>query len=356
MAACVLTAAMGLVAAVGLSGSCASGPSSIPAARSVTDEWNAAAKPADASLSAGAAVSIGEETSTPQAAPVAVMEGGGGVKREPFVDLLIRFHGPALLEELAVTTCAQQELERRGLAVRDEDVELEYQTLLADMTNPLHAVTGAAPDRREAQRVLEAVLAERNIPLAQFRLGVRRQAMLRKLIERETTVSDEEVERDLRARRGERVQVRHIQVATPAQAETVLRELRGGAAFADVAGKFSGNAATAARGGLLEPFSRDDERVPAILREAAFNLPAGEVSAPLRVGHWYHVLTLEGRLPALEAPDAATLEDVRRRLTRMKQDEALPRLYRRMLEEANIVVLDPALKDAYDAWRLRPAG
>ncbi len=285
-----------------------------------------------------------------------MLEGGRGVGREQLVDLLIRFHGPALLEELAVTICAQQELERRGLVVREEDVELEYQTLLADMTDPLHAVTGAAPDRREGERVLEAVLAERNVPLAQFRLGVRRQAMLRKLIERETTVSDEEVERELRARSGERVQVRHVQVATPAQVDAVLRELRGGAAFMDVAGRLSGNAGTAARGGLLEPFTRGDERVPAILREAAFALSAGQVSAPLRVGHWYHVLTLEQRLPALEAPDAAAREDVRRRLSRMKQDEALPRLYRRLLEEANIVVLDPALKDAYEAWRLRPAG
>lgn len=278
--------------------------------------------------------------------PIAVVN-GHPITRGRVMELLLAAHGPGILEQLVVHDEAVRLARERGLTVSEADVEREYDRALRRLIDPLASVTAPDFDREEAERVLAAILAERNISRDEYRLGIRRNAYLRAIVQSEMQIGEADLRAEYERRFGERLRIRHIQLATQGAVARVQEELRQGRDFAEVARRHSANAASAAQGGLLDPFSSGDEQLPAALREAAERLSVGEVSAPVRVGEWYHVIRVEERLPA-EHPDWNTVRsDLERTVRDRRSDEAMQQLYTHLFEQADIRVLDPTLKRAF---------
>src|SRR5690606_28424431 len=67
-----------------------------------------------------------------------------------------------------------------------------------------------------------------------------------------------------------------------------------GADFGEVARRESADSGSAARGGDLGSFSRDDNIV-APFAEAVWSLPAGRVSEPVKTAYGYHVIRVDRR-------------------------------------------------------------
>jgi parvulin-like peptidyl-prolyl isomerase len=86
------------------------------------------------------------------------------------------------------------------------------------------------------------------------------------------------------------VTVRHVLLATPKEAESVLKRARRGASFAALAEKNSLDADTAAEGGKMRPALRG-EIIPEL--EVVFTMPVGEIAGPLRSSFGYHVVLKE---------------------------------------------------------------
>ncbi len=84
------------------------------------------------------------------------------------------------------------------------------------------------------------------------------------------------------------VRVADIMVPDLATAQMVLREIHGGADFAQVARKRSANQQTAARGGDIGRYVSRYELIP-VLSEKLSHLPVGSVSEPIRIGKGYSV-------------------------------------------------------------------
>jgi peptidyl-prolyl cis-trans isomerase C len=156
--------------------------------------------------------------------------------------------------------------------------------------------------------------------------------------------SEQELDEEFSRAYGQRVRIRHIQLANWSDAERVRRELEAGMDFAEAARRYSANAVTAPGGGLLKPFSRNDPDVPALLREAAFQLCLAEVSNPIRVDRWYHVIRVEERLPAADRAFDDVRDDLERRLRQQRIGPAMRDLSAEMLRRARVEVLDPTLE------------
>lgn len=77
------------------------------------------------------------------------------------------------------------------------------------------------------------------------------------------------------------------------KAERLRAQVASGAAFADVAAAGSDDVASAAKGGEMGTFSRST--IIPDLEAAAFSLPTGQVSEPLRSALGYHLLLVESR-------------------------------------------------------------
>ena len=297
------------------------------------------------------------EASSPDR-PIATIN-GRPVARRRVIDVLLRSKGAGLLEQLIVLDAAERLAAQRDLYVTAADVDREYDRALRRLVDPLTNVTPDTFDQERAERVLDAVLLRRNLSREEYLIGVRRNAYLRRIVESQRIYSEEELRREFDRIYGLRVQVRHIQLATPAEVARVQERLAAGEDFSAVARRHSANTASAREGGLLEPFSAQDEQVPRPLREVAFGLEPGAVSGAVRIGDWYHFVQVVAPVP----PEAVEFEQVRdevqQSLRNRAAEPAMRELNETLFKEADIRIHDPILHEAFQrrfADRLREVG
>lgn len=254
-----------------------------------------------------------------------------------------------MLEQLIALEAVEDFAAGKGLALSAGDVERERDRTLRRIGNPLADIMPESDsfDRAKAEQALQTVMAQRNVSPPEFDIVLRRNALLRKIVESQRAFSEEELRTEFGRLYGPRVMVRHVQLATAGEAARCRERMESGEAFADVARRYSVNEVSAAAGGLLEPFSRLDERVPEPFREAAFSLAPGELSDVVRVGEWHHVLRVESTLPGEERDFRASRIDVERILRDRTSDAAMFALYEKLFRSATINVGDAGLREEF---------
>ncbi len=279
--------------------------------------------------------------------PIAIVD-GESISRDRIVNLLLRSHGVGVLEQIIVLQGARCEVDARGLAISKADIDAEYDRSLRRLLSPLPAEENTPVNLAAGKRLLEQILSTRNISHAEYMLGMRRNAYLRKIVECEMRFTDEQLRVEFERAYGRRVKARHIQVATFAEAERLVTQLAdGGAGFAELARRYSANPNTAPSGGLLRVFSREDEDVPALMRAVAFELEPGQHSAALRVDEWFHILKVEERYPPESASFQEARDELESRLRRRLTGPAMQQLQQTLLQQAEIEILDPVLADEF---------
>jgi parvulin-like peptidyl-prolyl isomerase len=278
-----------------------------------------------------------------------VIVNGQPIGKKQMVDLLMEARGLEIMQQLIVLELAKEETRRLKIRVTSEDVQREYDRALTKIAPPVDA-QGQPLSDDDKQKSLEMLLQQKGITLTEFKLGMERNAHLRKVVEQGLRVDEATLREEFARVYGEKVEVRHIQVEDVPGLHEALNRLEKGADFGDVARAVSQNPESAARGGLLAPFAFNDEVVAPVLREAAFSMTPGEVSKPIHVGRWWHILKLERRLPA---PDVR-FEDVRAQVEQSLRDHVIPaqmnRLILELFQKADVKVLDTGLKRKYEKW------
>ncbi|QOJ15469.1 MAG: peptidylprolyl isomerase [Planctomycetia bacterium] len=278
---------------------------------------------------------------------------GKPVSREAVVNLLIESHGLAAMQQLVLLELARQETQAAGLSVSRADIQREYEQSVDRLL--IVEAPGERIEPADKRRVLDLLLEQKGISHAEFMISMERNAHLRKLVEKSIVLSEATLREEFSRTYGERVEVRDIIVADSSALSAALEALNRGEDFARVAERFSRHP-SAAQGGLLPPFSFADDQIPPLVREAAFALAPGEVSAPLRVEERFHVLKLERRLP----PEHARFEDVRAEVERSLRDRVvtaeMSRRAATSFEQATVKVLEPRLREPFEALRKRAAG
>lgn len=269
------------------------------------------------------------------------------MQRHRIVDLLLRANGVGVLEQLVVLDAAELLATQKALTITQADIDREYDAALRKLVDPFSGASSGNFDREAAERTLESVLAQRNISREEFRLGMRRHAYLRRIVESELTLTREQLQAELQRRYGPRLEVRHIQLASPRSAARIRVRLANGEDFAQLAREHSANLISAEAGGLLQPFWDQDDALPALFRQTASSLKAGEISEAVRVGEWYHLIKLERRIEA----KPVELEPIRGELTQSLLERlsgpAMEKLYERLFREAKIEIHDPVLDEAF---------
>ena len=146
---------------------------------------------------------------------------------------------------------------------------------------------------QEARRLKVDENPDVKYKLEEFTKGILTQALIEQTVNKNITVTDEEIEEYYnnnidKFQVPEKVKVSHILVAVDSdasenvkaekkkQAEQILYKVKAGENFAELAQQFSDDAATKKRGGVLGFFSRGSKSSE--IEEVAFNLKKGEVS------------------------------------------------------------------------------
>ncbi len=295
---------------------------------------------------------------TTLAAPARAQDGnavalvnGQPISRQEMIDILIDARGVEVLQELVILQLAKQEARKRGLTVSRGDIDAEFQRALDRIARE----SGMNPDEATEQnkrKALRQVLEKRGFSMSEFMLSMKRNAYLRKIVEKDIHITPETLREEFARTYGDKVVVRDIQI--PQRDSRTLNEamdlLRRGADFADVARRLSKNPVTAPRGGEMEPFTFNDPNIPAALREGAFSLKPGGITSPILTGQYFHILKLERRIPQ----QAVRFEDVRDKIEQQVRARAIPQamshLAKDLFTQARIRVLDSRLREKYQQF------
>ncbi len=281
---------------------------------------------------------------------------GRAISREKLINTLIDAHGAEVLQQLIILELAKQETQQRGIRVTQADVDAEFEMALNRIAENA-GMTGEFATDKNKRDALRQVLDERRISMAEFMIGMERNAHLRKIAEKDVHITEETLREEYARTYGEKVVVRHIQIPRndTRGLNQAINLLERGADFADVARRVSKNAETAARGGEMEPFTFDDPDIPEVLREMAFSLKPGAVSSPVLTGQFFHILKLDHRIPPVDA----RFEDERPKVERSLRERVLPdlmgKLAVRLHQGAKIRVLDGRLRPKYQEFLNRGA-
>lgn len=280
---------------------------------------------------------------------------GKPVSREAVLNLLLESHGIEALQQILLLDLARQEAERRGIKVTQADVQREYDSSVERLAR---AAAAGAPDGKltdaDKRRALDLMLEQKGLSHAEFSIGMERNAYLRKLVETQVKITDATLREEFARTYGERVQIRDIVIADAKELTAAMDALNKGMDFAEVAKRFSQHP-SAPLGGQFEPFTFDDDRIPALVRESAFGLRPGEVSSPLRVEERFHIVKLEQRL----APENVKFDDVKAQVEDKLRDRVIPqemsKLAAELFEKAQVKVLEPKLKDKFEELKKQAA-
>jgi parvulin-like peptidyl-prolyl isomerase len=308
-----------------------------------------ATPPAVAATSQPASAPAGVATSLPADDVLAVVNGVAISRRQVDRELL-EAYGLDLIEQHVLLAAARQRLTEMGLSVTKADITAAHEDALKRLASPLGGDEQLL-DRAAAERLLDEFLVAKNISRTQWQRRMEQQACLKAIAAVEVAkmpISESMLREEYALEYGERVQIRHIQVSSLEAVSRVRAQLAAGKDFELVARQLSENQITAARGGLMPPFTRNDTAVPPLVREAAFTLEPSQVSPAINESTWFHILRLERKFPAstvgFENVDQQALTaQLRDRLTRQRMEV----LERELFKSAAVDIRDPGLNKQF---------
>lgn len=271
--------------------------------------------------------------------PVALVA-GEPVDGRAFRARLTELAGAQVFEEMVLDAGVARLARERGVRVTEPMLEAEA-LLMAEAVG-----RAAGADARDSSAaVLERVRRERGLGPERFAALLRRSALLRALVQRDVTITEEQVRRAHEMRYGPTYRVRLITTGTAAEAASAVRRHAGGASFGELAAELSTDA-SAARGGLIEPINPADPTWPRAVRDAVVMLDPGEVSDPIAIDNGFAVLRLEeGPITPPFRPELERVRSSLERDARLEQERLLmARLARRLATETESTVLDDSLR------------
>ncbi|MCG3179712.1 MAG: Foldase protein PrsA [Phycisphaerae bacterium] len=267
---------------------------------------------------------------------------GQPISRERLCSLLIDAYGREMLQALVALEVVKQAAAQKGVTVTAADLADERSRSFPEELKKM------PPGERG--RLLDDYLARNGLTHAHWELAVERNAYLRKLSQDVPRPTEEQLREVFKRKYGEKVQVRHMQLATMDDVRKATDRLKS-EPFEKVVRDLSTNERSAANGGLLPPFTRDDSAYPEPIRQVAFGLKtAGEVSSPVIVRGEYHLLQLVKLIPAEETKFDAVRDELAGEIHDGLVRQQMNQLLRLLPASANIEILDPAIKAEVDRY------
>jgi parvulin-like peptidyl-prolyl isomerase len=345
--------AVGIVIGLSLLAGCKGNPPAVNSDHSPSD-------------SAGA---LNPRSQSPTTDPAVAEVSGLTVTESQLRQPLVKAYGLNILLNLVQLELAQREAQRAGVTLTDADYAAErtetidrlfasmnapeldkIQTLRA--TDPAEADKQLAALRKDNESRLDQPLAQLGTTAAELEIVIKVNATLRKIAEPqvEKAITDEKLQEAFRIQYGEKAVVRHIQSNNLAGLDEARRRLAAGEPFAKVAKELSTNHITAAVGGELPAFTRNNTTFPQSFRDTAFSLKVGEVSDTVQADGAYHLIKLEQLIEPKIVKFEDVKESVRADLERRLLEVAVRNLRRELAQEAltKLTILDPVLKKQFD--------
>ena len=182
--------------------------------------------------------------------------------------------------------------------------------------------------------------------LADLKKRVVVEAFLKKKVEEQAKISDTELQdfynknKD-KFKTGEQVKASHILVKSEPEAQEILKQLKAGGNFEELAKKHSIDAA-AAKGGDLGWFGKG-AMLPDF-EKAVFGLKEGAISGVVKTKFGYHIIKLTGKRPAGLRPFDEVKDQLKAAILPEKQQEVFKKLKEDLKKSAKLTIKEDVLK------------
>ena len=141
----------------------------------------------------------------------------------------------------------------------------------------------------------------------------------------------------------EQVRARHILVPDLKTAQMVEAKLKAGGDFAALAKQYSADPASKDKGGELGFFGHGQMVQP--FDAAAFSMPVGKISAPVKSPFGYHIIQVEEKKPAIKATIGGSDAQIRQTLLQQAEQQQIQPFLQELRSKATISVSDPRFSD-----------
>jgi parvulin-like peptidyl-prolyl isomerase len=270
--------------------------------------------------------------------------------KQKMSDVLIDRYKSQRLNEMITSLILEQQYKAHNISVTDKDANDTFDKLLSLSEPPM------------TYEMLKASLETQGMTVEEFkrRLGIKQKLELEQLLNAvypdKLKVSDEEIKEFYDGNQRffnipEQVRASHILIMpertndpnlkqeakarAKEKAEGILKQLKEGANFEELAKKYSDDKATAGLGGDLNLFSK--EKMMPAFSDAAFALKVGEISDVVEMNYGFHII----KVTEHKDPYTIPLEKARERIILTLKDkklmDAAPDFLKELKEKAEIV-------------------
>ena len=246
------------------------------------------------------------------------------ITKDEFYNTLVEQNGEESLNALISDKIIELEIKKADIKVTDEEISEEF----TKMANYYGGV-----------EVLEQTMASYNMSKEDMNENIKLNLSMKKLVGSDIAISDEEIAEFYTANaaifnKEEQVNASHILVETEEIAKEVLGKLDAGEKFEDLAKEYSSDG-SAANGGNVGFFGRG--KMVESFDEAAFSLPIGEISEPIKSKFGYHIIKVLEKTEATEGSLEKNKEEIKEMVLESKIPEAFAAWYEVKLKEYKVV-------------------
>jgi parvulin-like peptidyl-prolyl isomerase len=255
---------------------------------------------------------------------VMALVNGQDINRRHLEQACVERYGEEVLESLVNKHLIMHHCQKRGITITNQDIEDEIGRM-------------AKRFKLGREQWMELLQNERGVTESEYKRDILWPTLaLRRLAEKELTVSDEELDKEFESQYGPSVRVRIILLPDAERAAQVQTALsKNPDDFARVAMNESIDVNSASIGGLIQPI-RLHVGDPGLER-AAFDLQPGQISAVVPVANQFAILKCEGHNPEREVDRTAVREELTERIREGKLRDVAGETFANLQKSAVIV-------------------
>lgn len=225
---------------------------------------------------------------------VVAIVNGENITRAQLSDFLIESFKKEGLDILTRRILVEQEAKKQKVTLSKKEIDERIEKLVDLELEKIKSRYGS--ENKDAfsldlakmgydEKELRAKLGDR------LEIDVKPQLLAEKLIKSTISINEDELRAVYEEKYGEKTQVRQIVVKTKEEAEELLRKIRAGADFATIAKDKSIDRPSAAKGGLMNPISKNSN-----LGKGLASLNKGDLTDVIQSRNGFHIFKIEGKV------------------------------------------------------------
>ncbi len=263
---------------------------------------------------------------------VAATINGHSITTAELAEAYISRHGKEVLNGLINRQLIEMEISKSGIQINQEDLNLEVAR--AAQAAGVTTVDGQVDFEKWYQLMQQQQNFSESVYLEKI---VWPSVALRKLVEGQVEVTDEDLQKAYEANYGPRIRCRAIVMDNLRRAQEVWAMYRGNPTvenFAQLAAEYSIDPGGKSLGGVVPPIQRHGGQ--AALEKEAFKLKPGEHSGVIQVGDKFIFLLCEGITKPVEVDPEEVRDVLYTDILEKKHRVLMARRFQQIMEQASI--------------------